>query len=102
MTFQLEIIDYKPDVRNFDVLEDAFVDYFACYPESKSDNIIRQIKNYTNPEIQMILRYFLNKETVNIYNQINCNILLILVKGIAHVFDSREVPKNVYIPPFRR
>lgn len=90
----------KPQLRNFDVLEDAFVDYFACYPESKPDTIIRLVKNYTNPEIQIILRYFLNQETVNIFNQFNCVNLLGLVKGIAGVFDSRN--RNVYIPPYKR
>jgi hypothetical protein len=90
----------KPQLRNFDVLEDAFVDYFASYPDSKPDAIIRLVKNYTNPEIQLILRYFLNQDTVNIFNQINCVNLLELVKGIAIVFDNRN--KNIYIPPYKR
>ena len=90
----------KPQLRNFDVLEDAFIDYFASYPHSNPDTIIKLVKNYTNAEIQIILRYFLNQETVNIFNQFNCVNLLGLVKGIADVFDSRI--GNVYIPPYKR
>jgi hypothetical protein len=95
-----ENIESKPPLKNFDVLDDAFIDYFASYPQSNPDTIIKLVKNYTNAEIQLILRYFLNQDTVNIYNQFNSVNLLELVKGIAEVFDDRN--KKVYIPPYKR